>query len=722
VADVLVFKKREAMKLENNRLVEDIGEYTCTSPAIPARSEFLNGDVKKRELQKFVRTEMPAVFKKPQKSWTRHEEQEAMEFMRQEWDRRVNGVFFMNCGQITYLTGVHYFYLCYNPIDSGYPDYREADRRFFWLWKHCEDDPYCFGLLYITRRQQGKSYKLGCILLEYATRVERCHCGIQSKSDTDAKKLFERAIVRAWKKLPYFFSPIYRNPNPPKEALEFYAPAANSRRAKATDGSVMAGDEKESTLDFRPSQEEAYDGAKLARYGRDEAFKQQIPDPMKACSIVKRTMEQPIPGKGVQIIGKMLVTSTIQEIEGKGVERATEAWRDADPGKVDANGHTPSGLKRYFQPVWEGHEIDEYGRDNVEKSRQYFQNRRDAFIKSGDLTKLEAEIRANPFDIDEALEGRANEGIFNSMHLARNITTLKNLPAEKKPQRYDLVFNKERTKVRAVPNRENGKFLISWLPPDEMMNRVVSSGTLSTPQGLVQKYKPKNDVQFAIGCDPYDKMVVTDKKRASKAAAYGFVKFNPNVEAENKKCLAATGKESLGYYPTHSFFVEYVNRPAAPSIFYNDMIALCHWLGCALHFENQKNNIEAFFENKGYKDFLMDRPDYTHTDNTKKQEAKGTPSSTLTKGFYADLLIEFAQWWVGYDEEGETLDWRHLPFEHLLNDMKEFKLTETQIYDATVAAGFTLMSAQKYTRPPQDAKGAGAVLTVLENVMGGVLS
>lgn len=706
------------MRLHNNRLYEQIGEYECVSPAIPSRAIFLNADVKKRELQKFVRTELPPLFKKASKNWTREEQQEAMEFIRQEWERRTQGVWFYNCGQITYLTGVHYFYLCYNPIDSGYPDYREADRRFFWLWQHCEDDPHCFGLLYITRRQQGKSYKLGCILLEYATRVDRCHCGIQSKSDKDAKELFARAIVRAWKKLPFFFSPIYRNPNPPKEALEFYAPAENSKQAKATDGTGVQVDEKESMLDFRPSQEEAYDGAKLARYARDEAFKAQVPDPMKACSIVKRTMEQPIPGKGVVIIGKMLVTSTIQEIEGKGVERARDAWGDADPTNLDANGHTASGLKRYFQPVWEGHEIDEYGRDNVEKSRQYFQNRRDQFIKTGAMDKLEAEIRANPFDISEALEGRANEGLFNNMHIGRNLTTLNSLPAVKRPKRYDLVFNKERTKVRAVPNPENGKFLISWLPPEEMTNRVTSWGTINGPTGVVQRYRPRNDVQFAVGCDPYDKRVITDKKRGSKAAAYAFVKYNPNVEAANRQSLAATGSESLGYYPTHSFFVQYLFRPAAPSIFYNDMIALCHWLGCQLHFENQKDNIDSYFESKGYEKFLAERPAFTHTENTKKQEAKGTPSSPLVKGFYADLLIEFVQWYVGMDDEGETLDWRHLPFVDLLNDMKEFDLADTQFNDATVAAGFTLMSAQKYSRPSQDGKAAGSVYNVLEDVYG----
>jgi hypothetical protein len=374
-----------------------------------------------------------------------------------------------------------------------------------------------------------------------------------------------------------------------------------------------------------------------------------------------------------------------------------------------------------LQPAWEGHEIDEYGRDNIEKSRQYFQNRRDGFIKSGQLDKLEAEIRANPFNIDEALEGRAVEGRFNNMHIARNLTTLASLPLDKKPKRYDLVFNKERTKVRAVLNEANGRFVMSWLPPNEMLNRVVTSGTVVTPTGIVQRYKPRNDIQFALGSDPVDEKVVTDKKRASKAAAYAFLKYNPNVESANAKVLADTGEEAHGYYPTNSFFVQYINRPPVSSIFYDDMIALCHWLGCQLHFENQKNNIESHFERKGYGEFLADRPAYTHTENTKKQEAKGTPSSVLTKGFYAELIAEFVQYWVGFDENGGTLDWRHCPFAELLEDWKIFNQADTQFNDPSVASGFTLMSAHKFTRPPQDAKAAGSVYKVLESVYGNTL-
>ena len=39
----------------------------------------------------------------------------------------------MNNGKPTYITGSHYMYLQWMSIDVGYPDYREANRIFFFL-------------------------------------------------------------------------------------------------------------------------------------------------------------------------------------------------------------------------------------------------------------------------------------------------------------------------------------------------------------------------------------------------------------------------------------------------------------------------------------------------------------------------------------------------------------------------------------------------------------
>ena len=75
-------------------------------------------------------------------------------FINQEFERRVNGVWFMNNGVPTYITGNHYYYLQWCKIDIGYPDYRDRDRRFFTFWDACRKDPKSFGMVMVTHRRE----------------------------------------------------------------------------------------------------------------------------------------------------------------------------------------------------------------------------------------------------------------------------------------------------------------------------------------------------------------------------------------------------------------------------------------------------------------------------------------------------------------------------------------------------------------------------------------
>ena len=68
-------------------------------------------------------------------------------FIEQEYKRRVEGVWFMNNGVATYLTGLHYYYLNWCKIDIGYPDYWDRDRRFFLVWDAVRSNPDCYGLI-----------------------------------------------------------------------------------------------------------------------------------------------------------------------------------------------------------------------------------------------------------------------------------------------------------------------------------------------------------------------------------------------------------------------------------------------------------------------------------------------------------------------------------------------------------------------------------------------
>jgi len=83
---------------------------------------------------------------------------ELQDYRNQEWDRRLNGLWFMNNGKVTYLTGLHYFYLTHWKIDVGYPDFRMTDLYFFYFLEYCVQDPNCLGMIEVTKRRQGKCF------------------------------------------------------------------------------------------------------------------------------------------------------------------------------------------------------------------------------------------------------------------------------------------------------------------------------------------------------------------------------------------------------------------------------------------------------------------------------------------------------------------------------------------------------------------------------------
>ena len=211
-------------------LFEDLQDMTpveITLPDPPRPSKIQGHNLPQKE-QKWRRTTFPGGniknFKKKPK-----DEREA--FIAQEWQRRREGHFFMNNGEVIYLTGLHYWFLNYIqlPSKTGYPDYRNTDAEFFYHWQKADNDPTCFGLIELTGRQGGKSSRAGCIILEYCTGHSQAIGGMQSKTYTDAKKLFQKAVYSRGGSCRISFNPHSTTPPFPRQS---YASSIHQKRAK----------------------------------------------------------------------------------------------------------------------------------------------------------------------------------------------------------------------------------------------------------------------------------------------------------------------------------------------------------------------------------------------------------------------------------------------------------------------------------------------------------
>ena len=228
-------------------------------------------------------------------------------YIDEEFNRRDNGYWFYNKGKPTYITGTHYMYLQWSKIDVGHPDYREANRLFFIFWEACKVDTRCYGMCYLKNRRSGFSFMASGETVNQATISSDARFGILSKSGSDAKKMFTDKVVPISLNYPFFFKPIQDGMDRPKTELAYRVPAS-----KLTRKSIQSQEERiqleglDTTIDWKNTGDNSYDGEKLKLLVHDESGKWEKPDNILNNWRVTKTCLR----LGSRIIGKCLMGST----------------------------------------------------------------------------------------------------------------------------------------------------------------------------------------------------------------------------------------------------------------------------------------------------------------------------------------------------------------------------------------------------------------------------
>jgi len=568
---------------------------------------------------------------------------ELEEFRRQEWDRRMNGVWFLNNGRPEYLTGLAYFYLNWWKIDSGYPDFRKTDWEYFMVLQSAIEDETCGGLIEVTKRRAGKTARSGVFIYEYVSRTNNAYGGAQSKTDTDVKEnVFDKFIVNPFKHLPDFFRPNYDTSKglTPSSELRFFNPTKKGANSEE----LLDVPELESLINFKSSKDKAYDGTKLHRYVSDEAAKLPAEHNVEERhSVVKLCAEE-----NGKIIGKMLYTTTVEEMGGKdekgrsmkmGGVKFKGLWKDSDQTKRNENGRTVSWLWQFFIPAYRTIYFDKYGYADEAKAKLYYLNERRAV--EHDSKKLNSVIRKAPFTIEEAFRADSDSCMFN----AHNLNERMDFFSYVNPDELYTVGNLYEMEDGAIEFQENpnGRFKLHEKPDIE--NNVRKRG---------DSREPMSSGSYVIGIDPFSHSTV-NSGRGSMGAAYVF-------------------KRHSIYDPDNSgkFVLQYIARPATTRIFYEDMRKLCHWYGAPMLFENQKQGVKEYFERMHYDAFMIWLP------NAKQA---GVPSSMPAKEELADVTELYIQDHIN-----------NVPFKELVEDWLDFDLDDTEKYDASMAAGWTLVA------------------------------
>lgn len=579
-----------------------------------------------------------------------------------EWQRRLNGIWFMNDGHPTYIIGLLYFYLTHWKIDDGYPEYRINDREKSLFWQYCCEDPDCLGMIEATLRRGGKTYFAGAATYEYISRTKNSRGGIQSKTDVDARdSVYRNAIIAPFKHLVDFFKPIFdedKGANP-KGELSF-----TKTIRKGDDVLTFFEEELNSVIDFKAADPLSYDGSKLKRYISDECGKLVKHDIYERHNVVKFCCTV-----GTEIIGKCLYTTTVEDKDDGGGNFSI-LWHASNPLNKGQNGRTQSGLYKFFMPADRAMNFNKYGEPDIKGNTKKIMEVRKSL--ESNPKELAAQIRRQPLNENELFMTDSQKCPFNVMELTKVKEYCMNLTGEDIEDleiRGDLIWDVVDHKAIFVPNEMSGKWYMNFLHIEAQQNRVSANGFDEN------KYSPENDERFAIGCDPVNSGSEAIHGQ-SKAAAAVFRKYDMN-HRENR---------------SDTFIADYLFDPDDPTTFYEDMIIACHFFGCKIHIENQKFDIYNHFKRRGYKQFIMTRPENTTMDIKKKIEGTlGTSASTSIIDLYITRLKTHIA------KRGHALRGKRM-----IQDFLDFTYETRGQRDLTVAAGFAILAAEAPYEPKAD--------------------
>ena len=578
-----------------------------------------------------------------------------LDFIEGEWDKFHNGFWWFNGDNLEYITGYHYFILQYwmipNDLKGGIStnsEFVDMIRDRHYAIKRLKDDPNYAGLAYLGCRRSGKSIDgIGVGYLDTIMQ-QNGNFTIQSKTDTDAKKLFKK-LIKAWKKLPKFLKPEDTGDANPVSGLIF--DNTRTRTTKRTEKEYY--DVLEGEITPRSSGEMTIDGERTTFQFNDEFGKSTVADVSERLEVNRVCCYS-----GNKIIGFMFWATTVEEMDRRGGKNAKKIWDGCDPNKLTGNNRTQNTMGRLFFPAYYGM-FDGQDTDTGEKFLDEFgYSKMDLALKwlvaeeQGKSESAFASLRRKyPQDISDCFRSAESVSPFNKTNLkAQRVYN------EDNPYKRPIVTGNFEwkdgipfTEVVFKPYEE-GRWELHWMPPKELRNKY-------SIDPITGHYKPDMDICIS-SLDPFAAAKVKDEARASKAASLVFSQ-HADFEVPTVVC-------------------KYNYRHDSPNKLYEDMLMQCIFYSSPLMPERNKGAIVDWFDEKGFLDFMMLDP--------------FSPAEKEIRGVYTDgsnnfetmlgYAMTYVSQYVGIDEYGR---FKPFPYNDLIDDLLNFEPTNRTKYDLAMA-------------------------------------
>ncbi len=447
-------------------------------------------------------------------------------------ERWLNGMWFMNNGEPTYITGMHIDHLVFNKFNGGHLSYLDSQRLRFYFRDMTNNEAMCDGRIWTKPRRAGITYEqrteaIRCVLSGYGFNV-----GMQSTKDEVCARTLMKPIIDSYLSRPRWMREKIDMPNgrKPKKVLELISSKFNDDVDDDSLGGYIRGFSTTAT---------AFDSDAWMLLILDEFSKWETCNPRESFDIGKKAASNP--GRR----GKMDCLSTTGD--SKDAVKATIEWHkliaESNPQRRDKNGKTISGLYKYFISAIDSFLVmeelskqgkvntDIYGFVNKEMSEEWIWNEHKKYPEGTkehifSLYKL-------PLKEEHTLLSSSISSIFSKPRISARLSILESLLPDERPY------------VRGrLEEDQDGKVYFEADPTGYWLWAVHPFFSVERNIDLRNRFRVSGDKVFfppinPAGCIGYDPINYSkgQTKSSNVSQAAGFIRikfdyFNTGVEDE----------------------------------------------------------------------------------------------------------------------------------------------------------------------------------------------
>lgn len=541
-------------------------------------------------------------------SLNRFDSKKLLELRDRELRRRREGVWFMNNGELTHLTGGHYFMLQWgqlmgyiNPRDNQpYGEYREFQRDVHYFLKLCKDDTDCLGAYFLKPKKTGVTQLLALDYLDESTRMRGRWFGMMSKTLVpDCRDVNFGMYKHGLENLPNIMKPSIANEN---LTMIFYGNPVNNKNNNRRNKAKASGNLEwlNTRVTALPTKDNGFDGGKPFRAWTDELPKYEDPYPE---DVIKKT--SPTCKMQSQITGKWWVSSYTPENDKKNKEQAEKFYYECKVRTRNLKtNRTTSELYAYFLSVLDSAEnsFDIYGKTDRRKNQIWVNNELEKCGKDKDA--IQSFHRVSPTTEDEAWRsGGAGGSVFDNIRLS-----LRKFEIEEAQRVGGLLYteanlvwtDESKTRVAIVPMTEKDKLngkegLFRFYQMDKWRQSSLNEFVTKDLKDQQGRWKPAEIVRHVGSMDPTNYSLGKLVLQGSKNSMWVFSLPDSEVNAAHK--TNCTGRH----------IAEYLYRHNRPSDTLDDLKKLIFLFGCPVAIEGNMSWAITKLIEDGLQNFVLVR-------------------------------------------------------------------------------------------------------------------